>query len=583
MEESRIGIYVCWCGTNIAKMVDVETVAKEIEKMENVVIARDYKYMCSDPGQDLIINDIKEHNLNRIVVAACSPRIHELTFKNALKNAGLNPYLFEMANIREQVSWVHTDREEATKKAMDLVRAAVVRVNFHEPLDKLSVDVDPATLIIGGGIAGMSATLMIANAGKKVFLIEKNKELGGNLVNIDLTFPHMDSVQQLLQPKIQKIKDHPNIELFLETEIKEIVGYVGNFETKITTYEGKEKELKFGNIIVATGLKLFDPSKIANYGYAKLPNVVTSLEFEKMLLSGIIHKENGNEPKNVAIIHCVGSRNEEYHGYCSRTCCMTALKYANQVRSALPDSNIFDIYADMRAFGKGYEEFYTATSKRDIMFLMFDQKNDLPIIRKAGAKDKCDMIIEMNEKLSGESIEVPADLVILMTAMEAYDNAKDIAHTVGISMCGNDFYIEKHPKLDPVATTTDGVYIVGSCQGPKDITDSISQAWAASARILAAISTGRVDVEVTTAKVNEDVCCGCQTCIMVCPYSAISFDKEKNVSIVNEILCKGCGTCGSACPTGAIRCRHFTDKQILSQIEGLMMTSVQKLEIIEEA
>ena len=576
MEEPRIGVYVCWCGTNIAKMVDVEAVAAKVGTLPNVVVAQNYKYMCSDPGQDLIIKDIKEHNLNRIVVSACSPRIHELTFRKAITNAGLNPYMFEMANIREHVSWVHSDKDEATQKAVDLVTAAVHRIRFHEPLDSRSVEINPATLVLGGGISGITAALEIADAGKKVFLIEKSDKLGGQLKDMDLIHPHMYSAQQLITPKIKRVINHPSIGLFLESEVDEIFGYVGNFETKVKDKNGKEIELKFGNIIVATGLKSFNPSVIPNYGYGTLPNVVTSGEFEQMLLNGKIETKDGKEPKNVAIIHCVGSRNLEYHPYCSRTCCMTALKYANQVRSALPQSNIFELYADMRAFGKDCEEFYADTSRKNVMFLMFDQKNDLPKIKKASS-DNCDMIIDVNEKLSGEAVEVPADLVILMTGMEAHDNAKDVAHTVGVSLCGNQFFIEKHPKLDPVATTTDGVYIVGSCQAPKDIPDAISQAKAACARILATICYGSVEVETTTAVVNEDVCCGCQTCVKVCPYSAVSYDEEKRVSVVNEILCKGCGTCGSGCPTGAIRSRHFTDQQILSQIEGLLSLTVKEV------
>jgi heterodisulfide reductase subunit A len=572
MEKPRIGVYVCWCGTNIAKMVDVEAVADEIGRLPNVVISKNYKYMCSDPGQDLIVKDIKEHQLNRIVVSACSPRIHELTFRKALEKAGLNPYLFEMANIREQDSWVHTDRAEATKKAKSLVAAAVNRVNFHEPLDARTVNINPSTLIIGGGIAGMSAALEIANAGKTVYLIEKSKDLGGHAAKLDLTFPYLTSAQQMMKPLIKSVKTHKNIQLFLDTEIKEIFGYIGNFETTIKK-DGKDTKLNFGNIIVATGLRPSDASKVINYGYGKIPDVITSLEFEEMLNKGKIVKKDGNEPKNVAIIHCVGSRNKEQHEYCSRTCCLTALKYANQLRSALPTTNIYELYADMRTMGKGCEELYAATSRQHVMFMMFDQQNDQPKIKQAKGKDYS-MLIELNEKLSGEAIEVPADMVILMTGMEAHANTKEIAHSVGISMDGNAFYIEKHPKLDPVATTTNGVYIVGGCQGPKDIPDSVSQARAAAARIMGIMAKGSVTVEVTTACVNEDVCCGCQTCIKVCPYTAISFNDEKRVSVVNEILCKGCGTCGSACPTGAIRSRHFTDQQIISEIEGLMSMSL---------
>jgi len=575
MEEVRIGVYVCWCGTNIAKMVDVEDVAREIETLPNVVVARDYKYMCSDPGQDLIINDIKKHKLNRVVVSACSPRIHELTFRKALENAGLNPYMFEMANIREHVSWVHTSREDATKKAKSLVAAAINRVRWHESLDKRSVDIHPATLIIGGGISGISAALEIADAGKQVYLIEKTENLGGYAAKIDLTSPFMYSASQMINPKINKVFKHPNISVFLNTQIEEISGYIGNFETKINTKENHLVELKFGNIIVAIGLSAFDPSGIENYKYGVIPDVVTSLEFEELLKSGDIKTKDGKIPKNVAIIHCVGSRNSDYHEYCSRLCCKNALKYSNLIRSAIPDANIFELYSDMRAMGNGCEELYATTSLKNVMFLMFDQKNGMPEIRKAESKDKCSMLIELDEKLSGERIEVPADLVVLMIAIEAQKEAKKLAQTTGVSMCGNQFFIERHPKLDPVATTTDGVYVVGSCQAPKDIPDSVAQARAASARILATINKGRVEVEVTTAKVNEEICCGCQTCISVCPYTAISFDEEKKVSVVNEVLCKGCGTCGSACPTGAICAQHFTDQQILSQINGLLDKSLE--------
>ena len=569
MEEKRIGVYICWCGTNIAKMVDVEAIADEVKELPNVVISKNYKYMCSDPGQELIIKDIKENQLNRIVVAACSPRIHEFTFRKALENAGLNPYLFQMANIREQVSWVHKDPLKATNKAKSLVKAAIQRVSYHEALDRKTVNINPATLIIGGGISGISAALEIANSGKKVFMIEKSDQLGGHVANIDLSFPYMMSAHEMIIQKVKEVKHHPNITLFLKNEVNNISGYVGNFET-IIKQEEKEIPLKFGNIIIATGLKTYDPSEIIQYGYTQFPDVITSAEFEAMLKKGEILTSEKKEPKNVAIIHCVGSRNKDYHEYCSRICCSNAIKYANQLKTALPDANIFNIYSDIRTFGKGCEEMYTATSKDKVLFLKYDQQYDLPTITAADKSESCNLMINLNEKLSGENVDIPVDMVILMTAMEAQEDAKKIAHTVGISTCGNGFFIEKHPKLDPVATTTDGVYIVGSCQGPKDIIDSVTQAKAAASRILASIAYGTVEVETTTAFVNEEICCGCQTCIKVCPYLAVSFDNEKKTSFVNDILCKGCGTCSSSCPTGAIRSKHFTDEQILHQIEGLM-------------
>jgi heterodisulfide reductase subunit A2 len=565
MENPRIGIYVCWCGSNIAKMVDVEAVAEEIAKLPNVVISKNYKYMCSDPGQDLIIKDIKEHNLNRVVVAACSPRIHEPTFRKALINAGLNPYMFEMANIREHVSWVHTDRGEATIKARDLVAGALRRVAFHEELDKRRVDINPASLVVGGGVAGLSAAIEIADSGRDVHLVEREDHLGGMMAQLDTTYQSYESARELINEKIKRVLDHDHITVYLGSEIQEVFGYVGNFEAKITKAE-KAVDIKFGNVIVATGLKSFDPSVITQYGYGTLPNVVTSVEFEQMLKTGKLQTKDGKEPKNIAIIHCVGSRNEDYNEYCSRNCCMTALKFSNQVRGALPASHVYQLYADMRAFGKCGEDLYRQASENGVLFMMFDQKKGMPQVKAAGAE----MLININDQLSGEELEVTADLVVLMIGVEAQPDAKIMSHFVGISMCGNAFFIEKHPKLDPVATTTDGVYIVGGCQGPKDIPEAISQARAAAARVLGTICQGQIEVEVTTACVNEDICCGCQTCIQVCPYTAITFKEEEKVSYVNEVLCKGCGTCGAACPSGAIRSRHFTDEQIINQIEGIM-------------
>ena len=574
MKDIRIGIYVCWCGTNIAKMVNVEQVIKEVQDMEGVVVARDYKYMCSDPGQELIVNDIHEHKLTRVVVAACSPRIHELTFRKAIEFAGLNPYLFQMVNIREQVSWVHDDPEKATRKAIDLVKGAIKRVKWHEPLNKRRVEVNPATLIIGGGVAGLSAAFEIADSGYPVYLVERENSLGGMMTKISRTFPYMDAASQLLDPLLEVVTHHPKIKIFLNAEVQEIHGYIGNFRGKVS-YRQSLDEIQFGNILMATGLKPFHPGSIQHYGYGRLPNVITSLEFEEMLRHGQIRLRNRKEPARIAIIHCVGSRNRDYHAYCSRTCCMTALKYSNQIKDMLPSAQVSQIYADMRAMGKGCEELYTATSRRDVLFLMFDQQHDLPFIRKADARDGAGLLIEMKELLSGEQIEVLADLVILMVGMEAHESAKSVGQIAGISVCSNRFYIEKHPKLDPVATTTDGVFVVGNCQAPKEISDSITQAKAGAARVIGLINQGSVEVEVTTSHVNEDICCGCQTCIRVCPYSAVEFLSDKNVSHVNEVICKGCGTCTTSCPTGAIRSHHFTEEQILSQIEGIMSQLIE--------
>jgi heterodisulfide reductase subunit A len=570
MEKPRIGVYVCWCGTNIAKMVDVEAIAEEMKNVPNVVVSKNYKYMCSDPGQELIIKDIRDNNLNRIVVSACSPRIHELTFRSALKTAGLNPYLLVMANIREHNAWVHTDRGEATRKARELIIAAIERVGQNEPLEERLVPVNPATLVIGGGVSGMAAALEIADSGKKVFLLEKTDTLGGIVNETKESFPYFADSGKFVFSMIDRVRKSRHIELFLGTTVRKITGYVGNFETVLAPAGRAEFKIAFGNIIVATGLKPMDPSPIKEYGYGVLPDVITSLEFERMLVSGRIVKKDGAAPKHVVIIHCVGSRNKNYHEYCSRACCMTALKYANQLRTALPHSAIYELYADMRAVGKGCEELYAESSKKNILFMMFDQENSLPKIKKAAKDDTFGMLITLDEKLSGKCVEVPADLVVLMVAMESREDAKTVAHAAGISSDGNGFFIEKHPKLDPVATTTGGVYIAGACQAPKEIPDAIAQARAAAARVLRNIARGSMPVEVITSRVVPQLCCACKMCLTCCPYTAITFDEKKNIAVINEILCQGCGTCVALCRPKAISQQGYSSNQMYAEVAALL-------------
>jgi len=563
------------CGTNIAKIVDVEAVRDFVSGLPNVILTRTYKYMCSNPGQEMIVQDIKENNLDRIVVAACSPRMHERTFRNALKTAGLNQYLFEMANIREQCSWVHDDPEMATEKAKALTKAAIKRVALHESLENMSVDMDPRTLVIGGGIAGLTAALELSDAGHQVVLVEKKEQLGGNIARVDLTAPYLNSARDLLTERITRVKTNKNIEIFLESKVTDIKGYLGNFTATVQfpnkkMKDGKDNAIRqVGNVIVCTGYKEFDASRITHYGYGKLPNVITSFEFEKMIRNGRIETKEGRVPQFAAIIHCVGSRSKEFHAYCSRVCCMTALKYTHEIKSANPQCYVSDLYIDMHAFGKGHEDFYTHTSEVKTLFLMYE-KNDRPVIRRAGPKDDCEMLIEVNEKLSGELIEIPADLVILMVGMEAREDSPEIARLVNISQDKDGWFMESHPKLDPVATTTDGIYIAGTCAAPKDIPDTVAQARAASARILAKISKGKIDVDAVYSEVNENLCCGCRICNNLCPYSAIEYDPIKFQSHVISALCKACGVCVASCPSAAIKGRHFMDNQLIAEVEGVL-------------
>ena len=574
MKNCRTGVYICMCGTNIAKIVDVEAVVQFASKLPNVVLAKTYKYMCSNPGQEMITQDIKENNLNRIVVAACSPNMHERTFRHALRSAGLNQYLLEMANIREQCSWVHTDTIEATEKAKALVYAAISRVELHEELENMFVDMCPNVLIIGGGIAGMTAALELADAGNDVYLIEKNDHLGGNLARVDLTAPYLYSARDLLTEKITRTNQNKKIHIYLHSKVTDLTGYIGNFKATINSLNGKPSgnykptEIQIGNVVVCSGYREFDASRIVHYGYGKLPNVITSFDLEKMIRAGRIETKEGKIPKYVAIIHCVGSRSQEFHPYCSRVCCMTALKYAHEIKSANPESYISDIYIDMHAFGKGHEDFYRRSSEAKTLFLMYE-KGDRPVIHKASSKDDCEMLIEVNEKLSGEVIEIPADLVILMVGMEAREDSHEVARIVNISQDKEGWFIESHPKLEPVATTTDGIFIAGTCVAPKDIPDTVAQARAAAARILARIAKEKIEVDALYSEVNENLCSGCRLCNTLCPYSAIEFLEDKKVSHIISALCKGCGVCVAACPSSAIKGRHFTDQQVLAQVDGL--------------
>ncbi len=574
MKNCRIGVYICMCGTNIAKIVDVEAVAKFVSELPNVTLVRTYKYMCSNPGQEMIVQDIKEKQLNRIVVAACSPSMHERTFRSALRSAGLNQYLFEMANIREQCSWVHDDTKEATEKAMAMTLAAIRKVELHEPLESMTVDMSPNVLVIGGGIAGMTAALELADAGHSVHLVEKNDQLGGNIARVDLTAPYLYSARDLLTERLTRIRDNKHIKVYFGSKVMNLSGYIGNFTATIQKQNGKTGtnhdpvEVHIGNVIVSTGYKEFDASRITHYGYGKLPNVITSFELEKMIRAGRIETKEGKIPQYVAIIHCVGSRSQEFHTYCSRVCCMTALKYAHEIKSANPKCYISDVYIDMHAFGKGHEDFYLRSSEAKTLFLMY-QKNDRPVIHRAGPKDDCEMLIEVNEILSGELIEIPADLIVLMVGMEPRPDSAEVAHLVNISQDKDGWFIESHPKLEPVATTTDGIFIAGTCVAPKDIPDTVAQARAAAARILAKISKGKIEVDAVYSEVNEDICSGCRFCNKLCPYSAIEFNEKEKHSHIISALCKACGVCVAACPSSAIKGRHFTDSQVLSEIDGL--------------
>ncbi|RLC89150.1 MAG: hypothetical protein DRI79_07420, partial [Chloroflexi bacterium] len=571
--QPRIGVYICHCGVNISAMVDVEQVAEFAATLPSVAVARDYLYMCSDPGQALIRQDIEEHRLNRVVVASCSPRMHEPTFRGAAQQAGLNPYLVEMANIREQCSWVHSDREKATEKAKLLVASAVAKAALLEPLEEREVEVTPGVVVIGGGIAGMVAALDVADAGFPVYLVEKSDHLGGRVADLNRVFPTLEPVTDLLEPLIERVRSHPNVTVFLNAQVAGVEGYVGNFEVAVSGFrvsgsrlneletsnlKPETHRLNIGSIIVATGYDVFDPHRKPEYGYGQYPNVITSLEMERRLAEGNLAVD-GRTPQSVAFIQCVGSRDAQVGNlYCSRVCCMYTAKQAQLVQELLPEARVTVFFIDVRTFGKGGEEFYDEARAKGVRYR---RGNISEIIRRG---DRVVLLAE--DTLLRQPIEFEADLVVLAVGMEPRSDTAALSSLLKLPRSSDGFFLEAHPKLRPVDTAVDGVFLAGCCQGPKDIPDTIAQAKAAASSALISLIRGTVQVEAATAVVDVEECAGCGTCVEVCPYGAPALDPYLNVSVVNAVLCKGCGACASACPSKAIHLQRFTPGQILAQV-----------------
>ncbi|MBN2502738.1 MAG: CoB--CoM heterodisulfide reductase iron-sulfur subunit A family protein [Anaerolineales bacterium] len=654
----KIGVYVCHCGSNIAGVVDVEDVSRwagEELADRGVVVARDYKFMCSSLGQELIQKDIKDLGLTRVVVAACSPHLHEETFRTACENGGLNRYLCELVSIREQVSWVHTDKEAATEKSKSVVSGGVERVALHEPLEALHVPVNPTTMVVGGGIAGIQAALEIADSGFPVVLVEREPSIGGHMAQFDKTFPTMDCSACILTPKMASVGMHPNIELYTWSEVEQVDGYVGNFtatirkkaryvdtdactgcgiceekcpkkviddvfeaglgyrkavytpfpqavpkypviDTENCTYfqTGKCKACQIfcpteainfeqqdeivtvdvGNIILATGFDLFDAKRIPQYGYGRLANVFTSLEFERMCnaagpTNGQVFMRDGvTKPESVAIIHCVGSRDRNYNNYCSVICCMSSLKFAHLVKERT-GADVYNFYIDMRTAFKDYDEFYLKILEEGVSFIRGKVAEVTDAARMPGEEGK--LIVQAEDTLIGKQRRIPVDMVLLAAGLEPRHDSAEVAHKFGISCSHQGWFIEKHPKLDPVATMTEGIFIAGVAQGPKDIPASVAQGAAAAARVLGRIQQGEIALEPVRASVIEELCSGCRICNTMCPFNAIIFHEDRKVSEINPALCQGCGTCVAACPSAAITGTQFSNEQVLAQLEGLLM------------
>jgi heterodisulfide reductase subunit A len=654
---ARIGVYICHCGTNIAAVVDVMEVAAYAATLPGVVVARDYKYMCSDPGQALITQDIHDHKLDRIVVAACSPLLHEPTFRSVLSRAGLNPFYLQFVNIREHVSWVHLDHPAATRKARDLVRAAVRRVKDHKPLEKRKVEINPNVLVVGAGISGIHAALTMANAGKHVYLVEREPTIGGHMAMFDKTFPTLDCAACILTPKMTSVRNHPNITLWSYAEVAQVDGYVGNYKVKVrhkpryviddlcigcqecvtacvykdgktpdefnqglskrkpiylpfpqavpqkvlidpeaciefksgkckkTCVEacGERKAIDFkqketfdevdvGAIVLATGFKTYDATRSVYYGYGRFPNVYTALEVERLInasgpTGGEVILRDGTAPKSVGIVHCVGSRDHNTNRWCSKVCCMYSLKLAHLIKEHT-GADVYNFYIDMRTPGKSYEEFYDRMLDEGVHFVRgrVAEVSNRPLHPSEEGK----LVLRVEDTLAGFVRRVPVDMVVLSVGLEPQKDAGDVRRMFNIGCSSEGWFLERHPKLAPVSTFTEGIYIAGACQGPKDIPDCVAQAGAAAAEALALIDAQFVELEPYTVSVNEETCSGCKTCISLCPYHAISFAEDKHQAVVNEVLCKGCGTCAAACPSGSIRQNFFEDAEIFDEIEGVM-------------
>ncbi len=653
-------MFICQCGKNIARTVKTSEVAEIASTWPGVVHTEDYKYLCSDPGQNLIKDAIKQHNLTGVVVSACSPKMHEATFRKAVESAGINPFLCEIANIREQCSWVHDEISVGTSKAIDIIRMMVEKVRFNHPLVSINVPVTKRALVIGGGVAGIQAALDIADGGCEVVLVERDPSIGGHMAQLSETFPTLDCSQCILTPKMTDVKHHPLIDLRTYSEVVGVEGFIGNFKVTIKQkpryvveelcigcndcvdacvfkkpkvpdefneglgmrkpvyipfpqatpqvacidpnsciqlktgkckmtcaaacpkdcidFEMTEtfEEVEVGAIILATGFKLFDPKRIPNYHYGEFDNVYTSLEMERMVSAsgpteGQILLKDGRVPESVAILHCVGSRDRKTNAWCSKVCCMYSLKLAHLIKHST-GADVFNFYIDIRAGGKSYEEFYDKVLEDNVQF-----------IRGRAAKvvdwdleplENGKVVVHAEDTLMGHRRRIPVDMVILSVGMEPHEDTAALSKIVNCSVSSEGWFLERHPKLAPINTMTDGIFIAGACQGPKDIPESVAQASAAAAKALALFSSDELTRDPTVAFVNEMNCIGCFSCERVCPFGAIERyeirDRDGNlirtVARVNEGLCQGCGPCAAICPSKCISIAGITEEQVYAQL-----------------
>ena len=582
----RIGIFVCHCGTNIAGTLDVERIVEELKRYPDVVYASDYRYMCSDPGQQLIRERIGEDRLDSVIVAACSPAMHETTFRRTAESAGLNPYQTEIANIREQSSWVHQKQSEAaTNKAIETIRTIVAKARYNQSLTPFHLPLVKRALVIGGGMAGIQVALDVADGGYPVVLVEKSGHLGGRMAQLSGLYLNFDAAANLLEHKLEAVRKHPNIQVLTHAEVTEVGGYVGNFVVRVEQQGSEPTEgtqsgaapgssvsftFDIGSIVVATGYDLYDRSRLGEYGGTRFPDVIDGLQFEEMLrpdgpTAGQIRRpSDGQVPKEVVWVQCAGSRDPELHmPYCSKVCCMYVAKQSMLYKQAVPDGQATVFYIDIRTQGKGYEEFsQQAMENYDVLYV----------------RGKASKVFQENgrvtvwgvDTLTNLPIEVEADLVVLATATVPRSNALELGQRLRVSTDEHGFFSEAHPKLRPVESLTAGVFLAGAAQFPKDIPETVAQASGAASKVLSLFSQRQMVQEPTIAYVDPEICSGCGLCIPACPYEARVMHDWQPIAVVNTALCQGCGACTMVCPNKACQVRNLTHQQILSMMEAYL-------------
>jgi heterodisulfide reductase subunit A len=554
--KAKIGVYVCECGPNIGQSIDIPRVLETVPAVESregvEIVSKSFGLLCSGDGKEYLKKEIAENGYTHLVVAACSPRDHNSTFIGVCKEAGLNPYLYTIINIREHCGWIIHDKEKATDKAVQYIRGGISRVLFQSELFERHLDITPDVLVLGGGIAGMEAALCLAGGDRQVYLVEKTGELGGKSARFASLLPRQGRGIAALKQKLEAVQANENIHVYTDTELESVIGFLGNFEVVLARGgDGSRADLKVGAIIVATGYQLADPGGFAGYDYSDSDGVYTALEIEGMHAGEGIALRSGKQPRSVALIHCVGRRER---GYCSRVCCTYMMKIAGYFKETSEQTKVTEFFFDMCLPHEADQAFHDKSAARGIDFKRVSE------ISLSGTS------VQFTE-VGGDTREEAFDMVVLAPAMQPSEGTEALAEVLEIDLDEQGFFKEAHQTTDPVATSLDGIFVVGAAQGPRGVSDSIFMAQAAAGRVRAQlVPGGKIVPEVKVSQILEAYCTGCRTCLEVCGYGAIYFDDQKGISVVNEAVCRGCGNCYGSCPSGALRTKHFTNKQLYREV-----------------